>query len=104
MTDFIFRSVSFFKSVNIHKLRGSSPLSYTRARELILDMFSSIGLDKSKFGLHSLRSGGALAAANAGVPDRFFKRHGRWRSERAKDSYVKDDIDKRLLVSKSLGI
>ncbi|XP_060579452.1 uncharacterized protein LOC132736355 [Ruditapes philippinarum] len=77
--------------------KGTSPLSYTRARELILDMFEHIGLDKSKFGLHSLRSGGASAAANAGVSDRLFKRHGRWKSEKGKDSYVKDDIDKRLL-------
>lgn len=102
--DFIFRSVTFFKSSNCYKLRGTSPLSYTRARELILDMFEHIGLDKSKFGLHSLRSGGASAAANAGVSDRLFKRHGRWKSEKAKDSYVKDDIDKRLLVSKCLGL
>ena len=57
-----------------------------------------------QFGMHSLRAGGATAAANAGVPDRLFKRHGRWRSESAKDCYVKDSVDSRLSVSKSLGI
>ncbi|KAL5497418.1 hypothetical protein EMCRGX_G013885 [Ephydatia muelleri] len=42
--------------------------------------------------MHSLRAGGATAAANAGVPDRLFKRHGRWKSESAKDGYVKDSV------------
>ena len=37
--------------------------------------------DVSKIAVHSLRSGGATAAANAGVKDRMFKRHGRWVSE-----------------------
>ena len=44
--------------------------------------------DIPKIGTHSLRSGGASAAANAGVPDRLFKRHGRWLSDSAKDGYV----------------
>ena len=73
-------------------------------RELILEKLSAIGLDSRKFGLHSLRSGGASAAANAGVPDRMFKRHGRWRSENAKDGYVKDSFQERLLVSQKLGL
>ena len=49
------------------KLRGSKPILNARAREYILGMFESIGLDKSKFGLHCLHSGGATAAANAGL-------------------------------------
>lgn len=101
---FIFRSVSLCKKSKVYKLRGDNHLSYTRCREIVLDMLSSIGLDKSKFGLHSLRSGGATAAANKGIADRLFKRHGRWRSESAKDGYVKDDVDKLMQVSKNLGI
>ena len=46
---------------------------------------------------------GATAAANAGVPDRLFKRHGRWASESAKDGYVQDSLSSRLF-SKALGI
>jgi hypothetical protein len=86
------------------RLRPSGNLSYTRVRELVLEKLSLIGLDKSKFGLHSLRSGGASAAANAGVPDRWFKRHGRWKSENAKDGYVKDKLESRLEVSRRLGL
>ena len=78
------------------RLRPSGDLSYTRVRQLVLEMLSGVGLEKSKYGLHSLCAGGATAAANAGVPDRWFKRHGRWKSENAKDGYVKD-TDSELL-------
>ena len=53
-----------------------------------------IGLPRNKFGLHSLRLGGATSAANIGVKDRPFKKHGRWRSEKAKDGYVKQNFVK----------
>ena len=53
------------------KLRNTGGLSYTRAWEVVLDMLSAIGLDKRQFGVHSLRAGGASAAANAGIADRY---------------------------------
>jgi hypothetical protein len=37
------------------------------------------------FGLHSLKAGGASTAASAGIADRMFKKHGRWKSDKAKD-------------------
>ena len=80
------------------------PLSYTRVREILLEALKNIGLDPKLFGTHSLRSGGATDAANAGVPDRLFKKHGRWRSEGAKDGYVKDNVRQLLRVSQSLGL
>jgi len=52
---------------------GSRPISYIRARELLLNSLVELGFPKSSYGLHSLRSGGASAAANAGVIDRLFK-------------------------------
>ena len=60
--------------------------------------------DISAIGTHSLRNGGTTAAAKAGVPDRLFKRHGRWASESPKDGYVQDSLSSRLSVSKALGI
>jgi len=51
-----------------------------------------------------LRAGGATTAAAAGVPDRVFKCHGRWKSENAKDGYVEDSLEKRLSVTQSLGL
>ena len=73
-------------------------------RELFLAKLRELGFDASKYGLHSLRSGGASAAANAGVPDRLFKRHGRWWSESAKDGYVKDSHGALMSVSQRLQL
>lgn len=98
----LFRGVVHSK--NGVRLRASGSLSYTRMRELLLGKLSQLGFDAKQFGLHSLRAGGATAAANAGVADRLFKRHGRWRSESAKDGYVKDSIPSLMSVSKSLDL
>jgi hypothetical protein len=65
---------------------------------ILLSALSSIGLEKSRYCLHSLRSGGATAAASAGVDDRLFKKHGRWKSDSAKDGYVKESISNRMTV------
>ena len=100
--DRVFRAVTHTKEGE--RLRKSGRLSYSRLRELLLERIALLGMDPRLFGMHSLRAGGATAAANAGVPDRLFKRHGRWKSKSAKDGYVKDSVVKRLSVSKSLGI
>ena len=56
--------------------------------------------DISRIRTHSLKNGGATAAANASVLDRLFLRHGRWSSVSAKDGYVKDSISSHLSVCK----
>ena len=71
----LFRGVTSTKHGQHPRVAGS--LSYTRIREFFLAKLGELGLDASKFGLHSLRAGGATAAANAGVADRLFKCHGR---------------------------
>lgn len=102
---YIFSQMSFCKNDNSYKFRpNNAKLSYTRAREILLDALDSVGLDKKKFGLHSLRSGGASSAAAAGVSDRLFKKHGRWRSDQAKDGYVKESESVLLSVTKNLGL
>ena len=100
-SNLFFRTIYFCKLKRSYKLR-STGLSYSRTRELVLSAFSSLGYSPKAFGPHSLRSVGATAAANAGVHDRLFKCHGLWRSETAKDGYVKDKVDALLSVSKSL--
>ena len=85
------------------KLRVAGGLSYTRMWELLQMKLQQLGHSPDLFGTHSLRSSGATAVANAGVPDRLFKRHGRWCSEGAKDGYVEDSLDSRLSVSGSWG-
>jgi len=99
---FIFRAISNGKVQTLRK--GNKHISYTTARENFLKIMKQIDVDPKKFGLHSLRSGGASAAANNGIPDRLFKRHGRWKSEKAKDGYVEDSLESLLSVSQKLGI
>ncbi len=100
---FLFRGLIVSK--NGEKLRKvNKPISYTRVREILIKELGELGLNPKQFGTHSLRAGGASAAANAGVPDRLFKRHGRWVSETAKDGYVKDNVARLLIVTQSLGL
>ena len=87
-----------------YKLQDFGGLSYTRAHEIVLEILEEACYNKGDFCLHSRRSGGASAAARAGVPDRLFKRHGRWRSENTKDGYVKDTPPDQLSVEKGIGI
>ena len=57
------------------------------------------------FGTHSLRESGATMAANAeGVLDRCLKRHGRWKTDLAKDGYIADLIEKGLNITKNLNL
>ena len=99
---YVFRGIVHTKTGE--RLQRSGHLSYTRVRELVKQKLAGIGYDVTKIGMHSFRSGGATAAANAGVPDRLFKRHGRWHSESAKDGYVKDSLEARLSVSRGLKL
>jgi len=86
------------------RLKLSGSLSYTRMRELFLQKLQQLGYDSKQFSLHSLRAGGATSAANAGVPDCLFKRHGRWKSESAKDGYIKDSENSLVCVQESQSV
>lgn len=99
----LFRAVC--KTKRGESLRATGSLSYTRMRELVRGKIQELGYDERVFGMHSFRAGGATAAANnPSIPERHFKRHGRWRSEGAKDGYIKDSEESRLNVSKGLGM
>ena len=100
----MFRSIHRNKS-GVAELRSADlPMSYSRTREVVLQKIEEIGLDKSLFGLHSLRAGAATESANRGTKDCLFKRYGRWKSETAKDGYIKDSKAARLSVSQNLGL
>ncbi|CAC5392624.1 unnamed protein product [Mytilus coruscus] len=84
--------LSYLKIQGIHKLCSkNSPLSYTRAQEILLEAFESVGLYKSKFGLHSLRSSGFSTAANVGISGRLLTAHGRWATDKSQDGKIKDN-------------
>ena len=84
------RGITFKKGRNILK---SSCLKYSRVRELVKEAFAEF-IDPNIIGVHI--AGGASATANAGIPDRLFKRHGRWMSDKAKDGHIKDNLEERL--------
>ena len=65
------RPTSWFKLISI------SPVQPSRSLQSIVP-------DPSVYATHSFRSGGASRAANSGVSDRIFQRHGRWKNVAAK--------------------
>ena len=93
---FLFQQITKLK--DRERLKAGGSLSYTRLRECLKAKLLQLA---PQFGLHSLRVGGATAAK---VPDRLFRRHGRWKTEVAKDGYVEDSLEARLSVSSSLGL
>jgi len=99
--DFLFWGIIRGK---IQTLRPTGNLSYTRFSELLKQKLQDLGFPPVEFSPHSLRSGGATAVAGAGIPDRIFKCHGCWKSENAKDGYVKNTLENRLSVTKNLGL
>ena len=101
--EYIFRPISASKSCK-RLVSVNKPLSYSAYRESFKKSFRDIVPDIARFSTHSARSGGATSAANSGVPDRNFQRHGRWASVSAKNTYIKESLASRLDVSKSLSL
>ena len=104
--DFLFKPA--YRSKNTPFLiNKNKKLSYTRSKECIKAKLSLVAPDLN-LGTHSLRASGATnvvnAPAAAGISERCLKRHGRWKSDTAKDGYIKDSLEKRLSVSKLLDL
>ena len=78
------------------------PMSYSRANELIKRELQKEELDPKLYGVHSLRAGGASAAAALGVPDRLFQRQGGLRSERSKNNYIQESMESLLTVTNTI--
>ena len=103
--DYMFTDVNFVKSLNKCKVSNKlKPLPYTRARKILLSSLNEIGFDSSIYALHSLRSGGVTAAANNNVSVRLLKIHGRWVTDKAKDSYIKTNLEHKILFSMYFGL
>jgi hypothetical protein len=80
------------KTKNKSGLRTSvKKLSYTQTKEVFIARLKEVTPTHLNLGLHTLRASGVSAAANAGVNERCFKRHGRWSSS-AVNGYIKDYI------------
>lgn len=99
---YLFKPVNKSKNVS-NLLRVNKKLSYTRARECIVKKLKIVAPELD-LGVHSLRASGASMAVNTGVNERCLKRHGRWKTDIAKDGYIKDSLDMKLSISKSLKL
>uniref|UniRef100_A0A915KLQ6 Uncharacterized protein n=1 Tax=Romanomermis culicivorax TaxID=13658 RepID=A0A915KLQ6_ROMCU len=65
-SEFIFPSIVQCKDQAFRL--GDKKLTYTRARKHCLQILTEIGLNAKEYGTHSLRSGGASTASEAGIP------------------------------------
>lgn len=83
-------------------IRAGSALSYSRYNEVLKMMGDKIGVPVANLSPHSGRATAATMAAERGVPDRLFKRFGRWKSDRAKDGYVHESVAQLLAVPSAM--
>jgi integrase len=100
---YVFRRICAY-SEGFQLVKSDIPLSYSLIRDAVKFKASQIGLDKKNFSTHSMRSGGASAAAAGSANERLLQRHGRWATAQSRNRYVKDSLEARLEVSKSISI
>jgi integrase len=100
---YVFKNVRYAKGSLVVKDLDVA-MKYSRVSEIVQSMYQKIGLSKKLFKLHSLRAGGATAAANNHVSDRQLQRHGRWRSGEVKNRYITESISDLLSVTHTLGM
>ena len=95
-----FRSLYFHKATSTYSLRIG--MSYSRTRGIVLQAFVELGYPKNLFGLQGREV--LPRPLTKALVIGLFKRHGRWKTDQAKDGYIKDKLDSLLSVYKSLHI
>jgi hypothetical protein len=82
----------------------SGVISYECIRIQLRDVFKELGLDTAVFRTHSMRVGGATAAAAAGVSNDLAAKHGGWMDLFAFHGYVELCLRDRLIPSLALDL
>lgn len=80
-----------------HADGNSAKLAATTPNHIIKTELEAIGVDPSRYGSHSCRSGGVSEAANRGCPVEIIKRHGNWTSD-AVFNYMRDSWERKMLA------
>ena len=80
---------------------GGGHLASTSPSHILRKALERIGVDPAPYGSHSLRKGGATAAAAAGVEERLIKWHGNWKSD-CVHLYIQESLEKQLAVSEKM--
>ena len=97
-----------FKKGSSEKFSPSNqPWSYSIARVRVLQALAdaahmSFADVTDRYGLHSLRSGGATLVAKEGVPDHIFRAHGAWRYSQAMHAYIERPTANKLLLTRAM--
>ena len=91
-----------FHSPNSKTGFSSRTISYSSINDDFKKAVANSHLKGQKIGLHSLRAGGATAAAQAGFSGEEIKAHGRWRSESSQIRYVETDLKTQLSIPSSI--
>ena len=106
----LFRELVGIEKKDVHMItrHSSTPWSYNQARSVVLgELAATAGLTPTKFrlsfGLHSFRSGGATAAAEAGAPADLLQAHGGWRNPKSMQVYVKRSKTALLTTTKTMA-
>ena len=92
------------KTKKEHVASKAKRISYSRMNEIFHENMNTSTNGGADYGLHSLRAGGASAAAQHGVSARLISKQGRWSSESARNGYIQDNTNTRLSLSLSLGL
>ena len=107
--EYIFRAIDLLKGTT--KPAINKPASYSRcmSRGNIRDFEKGRSEDLKIQCTHTIRSKAATAMAQAKTDNpaessRLLRLQGGWRSDNAKDLYIKDSIANRLSLTKSLNI
>ena len=80
---------------------------YSSCREILRDSLKQLGFNQDDYKLHNLISGGLTSVVRNScnsVSERLLKVQGRWKTDDAKDRYVKESFNNRLQVTKFLGL
>ena len=97
----LFREIT--RTARGEMFRASGSISYARLRELFKMKLQELGYNPANYGLHSLRAGGATAAANSWVPDRLFKGMGAGSRKMPKTAILKIQYIADCLPPKNWG-
>lgn len=81
---------------------ASTCISASTLTAQLRSALSGMGIHADKYSLHSLRAGGATAAAAAHAPRELIKLHGRWKSD-CVDGYIQVTAKDRLALSSAIG-
>ena len=98
------RSLRTSGVATLGKKKIGSTVYHTYFRKALTEVAGMSAVESKKYAGHSMRRGGATAAAIARVPDQLRRIHGNWVSQRSADGYVGPLPEDAMQVTRSIGL